>query len=107
MISTVLRLLNEVLLSLKTDLNVLTVSTVIVPRMYALFFHRLSILERATDHKCIEECSYSKRNMGRIKCSGPDDQEPEEEVRGEVDHPQGSYSQKAANDRSCDWERQS
>jgi hypothetical protein len=42
-----------------------------VPRMYALFFHRLSILERATDHKCIKECSYSKRNVGRIKCNGP------------------------------------
>ena len=24
------------------------------------FFHRLSILERATDHKCINDCSYSK-----------------------------------------------
>ena len=35
------------------------------------FFHRLSILERATDHKCIKECSYSKRNVGRIKCNGP------------------------------------
>ncbi len=33
--------------------------------MYALFFHRLSILERATDHKCIKECSHSKRNVGR------------------------------------------
>ncbi len=42
-----------------------------VPRMYALFFHRLSILERAMDHKCIKECSYSKRNLGRIKCNGP------------------------------------
>jgi hypothetical protein len=36
----------------------------IVPRMYALFFHRLSILERDTDHKCIEECSYSKKEYG-------------------------------------------
>jgi hypothetical protein len=35
-----------------------------VPRMYALFFHRLSILERATDHKCIEDCSYSKKKCG-------------------------------------------
>ncbi len=35
-----------------------------VPRMYALFFHRLSILERATDHKCIKECSYSKKKCG-------------------------------------------
>ncbi len=32
---------------------------------------------------------------------GPDDQEPEGEVHGEADHPQGSYSQKAADDRSC------
>ena len=32
-----------------------------VPRMYALFFHRLSILERATDHKCIKECSYLQK----------------------------------------------
>ncbi len=36
----------------------------VVPRMYALFFHRLSILERATDHKCIKECSYSKKKCG-------------------------------------------
>ncbi len=35
-----------------------------VPRMYALFFHRLSILERATDHKCVKECSYSKKKCG-------------------------------------------
>jgi hypothetical protein len=35
-----------------------------VPRMYALFFHRLSILERATDHKCINDCSYSKKECG-------------------------------------------
>ena len=46
--------------------------------------------------------------VGHVKQGeGPDDQEPEEEVHGEADHPQGSYSQKAANDRSCDWERQS
>ncbi len=34
-------------------------------------FHRLPILDRATDHKCIKECIYSKkRNVGRIKCNG-------------------------------------
>ncbi len=41
-----------------------------VPRMYALIctlFHRLSILERARDHKCNGDCSYSKRNVGRIQ----------------------------------------
>ncbi|MFN9938364.1 MAG: hypothetical protein ACK56I_02710, partial [bacterium] len=37
---------------------------------------------------------------------GPDDQEPEGEVRGEADHLQGSYSQEAANDRSCGGKRQ-
>jgi hypothetical protein len=31
--------------------------------MYALFFHRLSILERATDHKCFNDCSYSEKEM--------------------------------------------
>jgi hypothetical protein len=35
-----------------------------VPRMYALFFHRLSILERATDRECINNCSYSKKKCG-------------------------------------------
>jgi hypothetical protein len=39
--------------------------------MYALFFHRLSILERATDHECINNCSYSKRNVGRIPVQQP------------------------------------
>ncbi len=34
-----------------------------VPRMYALFFHRLSILERATDHKCTKECSIKSKEM--------------------------------------------
>ncbi len=34
-----------------------------VPRMNALFFHRLSILERVTDHKCINDCSYSKKEI--------------------------------------------
>jgi hypothetical protein len=28
-----------------------------VPRMYALFFHRLSIYERATDHKYIKDAA--------------------------------------------------
>ncbi len=28
------------------------------------FFHRLSILERATDHKCIKECSYLLKKCG-------------------------------------------
>jgi hypothetical protein len=50
----------------KLDLDFVN-SAVGVPRMYALFFHRLSILERATDHKCINDCSYSKRNVGRIQ----------------------------------------
>jgi hypothetical protein len=36
----------------------------VVPRMYALFFHQLSILERATDHECINNCSYSKKKCG-------------------------------------------
>ncbi len=40
------------------------IRTVSVPRMYALFFHRLSILERATDHECINDCSYSKKKCG-------------------------------------------
>jgi hypothetical protein len=31
-----------------------------VPRKYALFFHRLSILERATDHGCINNCNHPK-----------------------------------------------
>ncbi len=53
------------------DPTITTPPDILVPRMYALFFHRLSILERATDHKCIKECSYSKRNVGRIKCNGP------------------------------------
>jgi hypothetical protein len=39
--------------------------------MYALFFHRLSILERATDHKCINNCSYSKEVWVGFKCNGP------------------------------------
>ena len=47
-----------------------------VLRMYALFFHRLSILERATDHKCIEECSYSKR-ISRIYKNSVVEPEPE------------------------------
>jgi hypothetical protein len=29
------------------------------------------MLERATDHKCIKEGSYSKRNVDMIKCNGP------------------------------------
>jgi hypothetical protein len=31
------------------------------------FFHQLSILERATDHECINNRSYSKRNVGGIQ----------------------------------------
>ncbi len=42
-----------------------------VPRKCALFFHRLSILERATDHECINNGSYSKRNVGRILVQRP------------------------------------
>jgi hypothetical protein len=45
--------------------------SVIVPRKCALFFHRLSILERDTDHECINNCSYSKRNVGRIQVQRP------------------------------------
>ncbi len=33
-------------------------STVLVPRMSALFFHRPPIYERATDHKYAKRCSY-------------------------------------------------
>jgi hypothetical protein len=46
-------------------------SRVPVPRKYVLFFHRLSILERATDHGCINNCSYPKRNVGRIQVQWP------------------------------------
>ncbi len=38
-----------------------------MPRKYALFFHRLSILERATDHKCINNCN--EMWVG-FKCNG-------------------------------------
>ncbi len=36
-----------------------------VPRMYALFFHRLSIYERATDHKYIKGCSHLGKKCGQ------------------------------------------
>jgi hypothetical protein len=36
-----------------------------VPRMYALFFHRLSIYERATDHKYIKGCSHLRKKRGQ------------------------------------------
>ncbi len=42
-----------------------------VPRKCALFFHRLSILERATDHECINNCSYPKEIWVGFKCNGP------------------------------------
>ena len=42
-----------------------------VPRKCALFFQRLSILERATDHECINNHSFSKRNVGRIQVQRP------------------------------------
>ncbi len=32
----------------------------VVPRKCALFFQRLSILERATDHECINNCNHPK-----------------------------------------------
>jgi hypothetical protein len=41
-----------------------------VPRKYALFFHRLSILERATDHKCINNCNRPKEMWVGFKCNG-------------------------------------
>jgi hypothetical protein len=36
-----------------------------VPRMSALFFHRLSIYERATDHKYIKGCSHLGKKRGQ------------------------------------------
>jgi hypothetical protein len=36
-----------------------------VPRMYALFFHRLSIYRRATDHKFIKGCSHLGKKCGQ------------------------------------------
>ena len=36
---------------------------------------------------------------------GPDDQEPEEKVRVEADHPHGAYSKRATDDGPGDWER--
>jgi hypothetical protein len=42
-----------------------------VPCKYALFFHRLSILERATDHGCIIIAAAQKRNVGRIQVQRP------------------------------------
>ncbi len=41
-----------------------------VPRKYALFFHRLSILERATDHGCINNCNHPKEMWVGLKCNG-------------------------------------
>jgi hypothetical protein len=41
-----------------------------VPRKYALFFHRLSILERATDHGCIKNCNHPKEMWVGLKCNG-------------------------------------
>ncbi len=34
-------------------------------------FHRLSILERATDHKCINNCNRPKEIWVGLKCNGP------------------------------------
>jgi hypothetical protein len=48
------------------DVNVM----ITVPRKYALFFHRLSILERATDHKCIYNCNHPKEMWVGFKCNG-------------------------------------
>ncbi len=41
-----------------------------VPRKYALFFHRLSILERATDQECINNCNHPKEMWVGLKCNG-------------------------------------
>ncbi len=41
-----------------------------VPRKCALFFHRLSILERATDHGCINSCNHPKEMWVGSKCNG-------------------------------------
>ncbi len=45
---------------------------VTVPRKYALFFRRLSILERATDHECINNCNHPKKKEMWVgfKCNG-------------------------------------
>ncbi len=51
-----------------------------VPRMSALFFHRLSICERATDHKYIKGCSHLGKKRGQVKCNGPVNFFPGEEV---------------------------
>ncbi len=40
-------------------------NTETVPRMSALFFHRLSICERATDHKYIKGCSHLGMKRGQ------------------------------------------
>jgi hypothetical protein len=40
-----------------------------VPRKYALFFRRLSILERAMDRECINICSHPKEMWVGFKCN--------------------------------------
>ncbi len=50
----------------KSRLQLKNKMSIIVPRKYALFFHRLSILERATDHGCINNCNHQKGS----KCNG-------------------------------------
>ncbi len=41
-----------------------------MPRKYALFFHQLSILERATDHECINNCNHPKEMWVGFKFNG-------------------------------------